>query len=375
MVIWGQDVRFDSWDLHFVQTFGLPHAVEMVLDYRCEHPLPFVYDTYQLAGLLKIPRGQLFALTRRADRAYHTVEIAKPGGGKRRLMIPDSQLRTVQHRILRQILDRLPVSSFATAYHRGANLTQNAAPHAGKRYLLKLDIADFFGSIRFSQVYAAAFHTGHFPVQIGAMLTRLCCRNEVLPQGAPTSPALSNLVMARFDAAIGAWCGKRGIAYTRYCDDMTFSSDTPLWQVYQKVSGMLADMGFSLNPRKTRFLTDAGRKTVTGLTVNDGVRVPSDYKRRLRQEVYYACKFGLSDSIVRGGKTAFMENGVPNEMRYWQHLRGKIGYVLQIEPDHAAFTQALERLYAIPITRERDGVRWRFDLRFGWWRECPPDEE
>lgn len=142
--------------------------------------------------------------------------------------------------------------------------------------MLKLDIADFFGSIRFDQVYSAAFNTRYFPRQIGVMLATLCCRKDALPQGAPTSPALSNVVMRHFDQSIGRWCERRGISYTRYCDDMTFSSDKPLFVVYQKAKTILEEMGFELNEKKTRFVTNANRQSVTGLTVNEKVAVSGE---------------------------------------------------------------------------------------------------
>lgn len=150
--------------------------------------------------------------------------------------------------------------------------------------------------------------------------------------------------MRNFDNSLGRWCQKRGIAYTRYCDDMTFSSDKPLYPVYEKVKSMLYDMGFTLNEKKTRFVTSAGRQSVTGLTVNEKVAVSSDYKRKLRQEIYYALKFGLEDSIRFAKRTEFMRDGVPDAERYAQHLIGKANYILQIEPENRWFRETLERL-------------------------------
>ena len=176
------------------------------------------------------------------------------------------------------------------------------------------------------------------------LLTRLCCRQGVLPQGAPTSPALSNLVLRNFDNSLGKWCASRGIAYTRYCDDMTFSSDRPLYAVYRKARGMLEQMGFRLNDGKTRFITNANRQSVTGLTVNAKVSVSRDYKRRLRQEVHYVLKFGLAEHILRSVPCALTEGGLPNAGKYYRSLLGRVGYVLQIEPENAWFRNAQDRL-------------------------------
>lgn len=344
MQIQGDTVQFSECDMAFVKKFGIAAATEMVLDYKSVQPLPFIYDTHQLADYFKIGRRKLFYYAKNADTQYRAITVKKKNGGVRQLYAPSTELRALQTKILRRILVKLPISKYATAYAKGRTLYENAAPHTGKRYLLKLDITDFFGSIRFEQVYSAAFHTRYFPKQIGVMLTALCCREDVLPQGAPTSPALSNLVMRNFDDAVGKWCAARGIAYTRYCDDMTFSADVPLYAVYQKVTAMLRDMGFVLNERKTRFVTNTVRQSVTGLTVNEKVSVSTDYKRRLRQEVYYALKFGLANSILHANRTEFTEHGVPNPERYRQYLTGRLSFVLQIEPQNEWFRAAYRKL-------------------------------
>ena len=344
MVIRGETVTFEECDMAFVKKFGILEAADMVLDFKAVHSLPFLYDTYQLADFFATGRKKLFYFAKNADREYRPLTIKKKSGGIRKLYAPNPELRSYQNKIRRQILAKLPVSPYAAAYVRGRTLAQNAAPHVGKRYLLKLDITDFFGSIRFFQVYSAAFNTRYFPRQIGVMLTSLCCREDVLPQGAPTSPALSNLVMRNFDNSIGKWCAARGIAYTRYCDDMTFSADRPLFAVYQKAKSMLEEMGFELNERKTRFVTSANRQSVTGLTVNEKVSVSGDYKRGLRQEVYYALKFGPAESIRHANRADFIGEKGPEEARYLNHLIGKLHFVLQIEPENAWFRDALQKV-------------------------------
>ena len=332
-------VWFEEHDFAFLERFGMEEASRMVLDFHALHPtLPFLFDTFQLADFLRIKRKNLFSLVRICDTKYKTVTIKKKNGKTRVLHAPHEELKNVQRRILNGYLEKLPVSPYATAYVMKRSLKDNASPHVGKRYLLKLDITDFFGSISFQQVYGAAFHTGYFPKQIGVMLCTLCCRNDVLPQGAPTSPTLSNLVMRNFDDNIGWWCKQRGIAYTRYCDDMTFSSDQPLYHVYQKVKSMLREMGLELNEQKTHFVTNAARQSVTGLTVNEKVSISGDYKRKLRQEVHYALKYGVRSCLPR----------VSQEFKtvdsYLFYLVGKLRYVLQIEPDNAWFRKALHEL-------------------------------
>ena len=274
---------FEQSDMFFVKRFGIEEAAKMVGDFRCTHDLPFLFDTYQLSSFLCIPRKELFAFSRNPEKLYYPVTLSKKNGGTRQLHVPLPALRNIQRYILFYILNKLPVSKYATAYCAGKSVRDNASPHCGKKYLLKMDILDFFGSVRFDQVYRAAFHTGLFPVQIGAMLTSLCCYQERLPQGAPTSPALSNLVMKAFDERMGDWCRKHGIAYTRYSDDLTFSADVPLYPVYAKAKSFLEDMGFEINRKKTCFVTVASRQSVTGLVVNgDKPTVSRQTRRQLR---------------------------------------------------------------------------------------------
>ena len=338
-------VTFEMPDADFVAKFGMQAAADMVLDFHCFHPqMPFLYDARQLAAFLSTSRQKLLYYARHTAAAYHPVTIPKRNGDVRTLSVPDDTLRRWQRKICRDLLAYLPVAPQATAYRKGGAISGNAAPHVGKRYLLKLDISDFFGSIRFEQVHSAAFHTRYFSRQVGFLLTSLCCKDGALPQGAPTSPALSNLVMRNFDTNMARWCQRRGIAYTRYCDDLTFSADHPLFAVYSKAKNMLAEMGFDLNEAKTHFITNAGRQSVTGLTVNEKVSVPAGYKRLLRQEVYYALRFGLADSILRGGHTALRTDGVPDTERYRQQLLGRVQYVLQIEPENRWFREAKQKL-------------------------------
>ena len=332
-------IRFDKQDFAFLERFGMEEASRMVLDFHALHPrLPFLFDTFQLSHFFGLGRGSLFSLVKTCDTKYRTATIKKKNGKTRVLHVPFDELKNVQRRILKGFLEKLPISPYATAYVKKRSLADNASPHVGKRYLLKLDITDFFGSISFFHIYRTVFHTGYFPKQIGVMLCTLCCRNDILPQGAPTSPTLSNLVMRGFDDNLGWWCKQRGISYTRYCDDMTFSSDKPLYHVYEKVKNMLGEMGLVLNEKKTHFVTNAARQSVTGLTVNEKVAVSGDYKRKLRQEVYYALKYGAKDSLRHTSQEfEFAES-------YLDHLEGKLRYVLQIEPENVWFRQALEQL-------------------------------
>lgn len=323
MYINKNSVVFEKCDEAFVNKFGAQNAEEMVLDFKTFNRTPFIFDTYQLAHFLGITRKELFRLVKNGQDEYKTVTIKKKNGKTRKINAPSKTLKSCQQIILNDILNFLPVCEHAKAYKKGTSLIENAAEHVGKKYLLKIDITDFFSSIRFEQVYSCAFNTKYFPKQIGVMLTSLCCRKGYLPQGAPTSPSLSNIVMKNFDENIGFWCKKHGVSYTRYCDDITFSSDKPLFYVYEKAKAMLEEMGFELNESKTHFITNANRQSVTGITVNEKINVSSSYKRKLRQEMHYCIKYGVKQHIERTGIETEPE-------KYIQSLLGKVNFVLSV---------------------------------------------
>lgn len=297
-------------------------------------------ELHSLADSIGTTTGELFSLSKNADSCYKEILIPKRNGGFRVIHSPNGKLKKIQKKILQNILSKTETSPYAMAYKKGKSLKDNALPHINHLYLLKMDISDFFSSITFHQVLSSAFPSTLYPRQCGVILTSLCTRNGVLPQGAPTSPVLSNLVMKSFDEQIGFWCNERGIVYTRYCDDLTFSADYPLVALSFKIEDMLNRWGFRVNEKKTKYIFFSSRQTVTGLCVNKKVSIPSDYKKSLRQDVYYALKFGLKDSMIHGKKNEFFQNGIWDTERYFCHILGKVNYVLQIEPENKWFQTA-----------------------------------
>ena len=282
----------------------------------------------------------LYALSNHAEEHYHPVTIAKKGGGRRKLLVPDALLKRVQREILHNLLESQPVSAYAKAYHPGATIRENAAVHQKQPVVLKLDIEHFFSSILFPDVLASCFPSGLFSPSVGTLLTSLCCYQGYLPQGAPTSPAISNLVMRPFDAWMGAWCASQQIQYTRYCDDLTFSGAFDSLSVRQRAEAYLNRMGFALNQRKTCVMTAHNRQMVTGVVVNETLQTSRSYRRTLRQELYYCRTYGVASHLAR--MTGKGEGEVTPEdcRRYLQSLSGKLNFVLQINSDDAEFQQA-----------------------------------
>ena len=166
------------------------------------------------------------------------------------------------------LLVHMPVSRYATAYCYGSSTLCNAKHHIGKRVVLKLDILHFFDSIRYSTVKDAAFPSKIYSEPLRILLAMLCYYKDVLPQGAPSSPAITNLIMFSFDEHLGQWCRERNIAYTRYCDDMTFSGDFDPAEVTDFVRLELKKLGFLLNEQKTQVQRPGWQQSVTGIAKN-----------------------------------------------------------------------------------------------------------
>lgn len=290
-----------------------------------------------LARDLGVDARTLYAVSNTVDRHYRKAELPKQDGGVRTLWVPDGVLKHIQRRITRVLLMEMPVSPCAMAYRYGASTYRNAAPHVGQSAVLKLDIRHFFDSVLYRDVKEAAFPAEIYAEPLRVLLTVLCYRRDGLPQGAPSSPAISNLVLAEFDREVEAWCRGREIRYTRYCDDLTFSGDFAPEAVTDFAGAALRRRGFFLNAAKTRFLPASRRQTVTGLVVNEKVAVPRAYLRDLRQEVYYCRRFGPAEHLARRGIAE-------SEAQYLARLLGKVNYALQCAPEQASLREAREWL-------------------------------
>lgn len=275
---------------------------------------------------LGIPVKTLYAVSNNLKGHYRKVLIPKRNGGYRKLSVPDEVLKKIQRQISNVLLIHMPISQYAKAYRFGSTTMKNARPHVGKPVVLKLDILHFFDSIRYSDVKDKVFPAEIYAENIRILLAMLCYYKDFLPQGAPSSPAITNILMYAFDETVGRWCRERGIDYTRYCDDMTFSGDFDPAEVIRFVRLKLKKMGFLLNEQKTRIQRSGQQQSVTGIVVNEKMSIPADYRRKLRQELYYCRKFGIQEHLQKIGLE------IPEDI-YRMQLMGKINYVLQLSPE------------------------------------------
>ena len=282
---------------------------------------------------LGIDAKTLYAVSNNISKHYHKAKLPKKDGGYRNLSVPDEVLKSIQRRIADVLLIHMPVSRYAKAYRFGSSTLRNAKQHVGKQVVLKLDILHFFDSIRYSTAKDKVFPEEIYAEPLRILLTMLCYRKDALPQGAPSSPAITNIILYEFDEQIGQWCRERGIAYTRYCDDMTFSGEFDPAEVIRFVRLELKKMGFLLNEQKTRIQRPGQQQTVTGIVVNEKMSIPADYRRKLRQELYYCRKFGIQEHLQKIGLE------IPADI-YRMQLLGKVNYVLRVHPDDRDMLEA-----------------------------------
>ena len=266
---------------------------------------------------------------------YRIAKIPKKNGKVRTLEIPNRLLDLCQRDILSDLNIENNCSFYAAAYQKRKGIKNVVHCHTNKKLLLKLDIKNFFGSITADLIKERVFTS-----DIGFMLAELCCCNGHLPQGACTSPVISNLVMKDFDNALGSLCQKHNIQYSRYSDDMIFSGDfNPGW-IIREVKTMLSRMNMELNYEKNVIAGRGKRQLVLGVVVNEKAQLPSEYRRKIRQEVYYCNKFGVRDHILKNNIEKYItksEDGKEilsvNTNGYLRCLMGKISYAININPN------------------------------------------
>jgi retron-type reverse transcriptase len=239
----------------------------------------------KLSSLLGMSVGDL----RGVRPEYALFRLPKRSGGTRPIHIPSGPLKALQRRVLRRILARLRAHPAATGFERGHSIVTHALPHVGKDVVVRLDIKDFFGSIRRAMVERFFLAIG-WDAQAARLLTDLCTHDGSLPQGAPTSPRLSNLVNWRLDERLSALAQKLGASYSRYADDMTFSllaqgDATPHTanRIIRLAKSILADEGYAMHAhKKLRVYRRGDRQMVTGLVVNEKVSLPRLKRRWMR---------------------------------------------------------------------------------------------
>lgn len=300
--------------------------------------LPIIYNQEHLCLLLGYKDEYVFAASNSPSFFYRNYEIPKKNGGVRKISEPLPSLKEIQRWILDNILAPIDISVYAKAYVKKKSIKENAKFHKRQEVVLSLDVEKFFDSITSDKIYNLFSDLG-YKEDVVVMLTNLCCLNGCLPQGAPTSPMLSNIILKDFDNIVGKFTNEKKIRYTRYADDMTFSGDFSPGQIISFVKKNLYQLGLKLNEGKTRTRRKGQRQEVTGIVVNEKMQLPKSVRKKIRQEIYYIRKFGLESHVQYCGI---------DKNNYLCHLKGRIQYGLFINPydyELQDYLSYLERVY------------------------------
>ncbi|WP_425616209.1 reverse transcriptase family protein [Anatilimnocola sp. NA78] len=315
--------------------------------------LPMLATPGNVAQALGISIPQLRWLAFHAETAtrthYVTFTVPKKSGGLRRLSAPHRHLKKCQTWILQNILAKVPVHDAAHGFVPGRSTVTNAQAHVGQAVVVNTDLADFFPTIGFSRVKGTFRSLGYSPA-VATILALLCTEAprrmvefqgktyevatgpRALPQGACTSPALSNLVTRRLDKRLSGIGKKLGWNYTRYADDLTFSASgeaaKPIGYILARVRHIAQDEGFAVNETKTRVQRRHVRQSVTGVVVNDKTNVPRDLVRCIRAILHRAKTEGLAQQN---------RDNIPH-FESW--LTGMIAYISMLNPDQGQTLRA-----------------------------------
>lgn len=306
------------------------HNIQRCLDYASVlffHDVPVIYNTTHLSTLVGYNKKYLKKASLYPKNFYRDFEIAKKNGSKRPISEPLPSLKEIQIWILRNILYKIPVSPFAKAYKPNSGLIENLKFHKKQPKVFTLDLENFFPSISIKSIEKVFLELGYSRM-ISKLLAKLCTRDKTLPQGAPTSPALSNLIFKDADVLISSFCVDRKIRYTRYADDLSFSGDFDEKELLEKVTQIVENLNLHINVAKTKLMTPNMRQTVTGIVVNEKPQVAFHKRNDLRQAMHYIKKFGIDEH---------REYKEIDQRNYLEHLLGKVNFVLQINPRDLEF--------------------------------------
>lgn len=287
-----------------------------------DNGFPVIYDQKHLCLLVGYDEEYVYAACNQPDCFYRKFFIEKKNGDYREINEPLPSLKEIQSWILKEILCKVKISPYAKAYVKGKSVKDNARFHKKQKKVLTLDIKEFFPSITFGRVLHVFRKIG-YRENVAVMLANLCCLDGSLPQGAPTSPILSNIVASSLDYKIVKYIGKEKIRYTRYADDMTFSGDFDEGDIIKNVGRIATREGFRINEKKTRVRYRNQRQEVTGVVVNEKMQVSRKIRHRIRSDIYYIRKYGLESHIEYRGIS---------KANYLYHLMGLTSYALFINP-------------------------------------------
>lgn len=258
--------------------------------------LPVIFDRDHFCALVGYSRDFVDGAATSSSVFYRRFSVKKKSGGFRDIYEPLPSLKYIQRWILDNIISRIHVSPAAKAFLPGRGIRDSARFHLGRKFVLRMDIEGFFPSISQRRVFGL-FRSFGYSSDVSYLISRLCCMGGELPQGSPTSPCISNLILRRLDARLLAFSKKNNLRYTRYADDFTISGESFSWSLVDFVSHVVFSEGFKINQSKTRVMRGGSRQVVVGAVVNSHLNSPREFRRELRKCAYFIERHGLDGHL------------------------------------------------------------------------------
>jgi len=309
---------------------------------------------------------------------YHTFDIPKRKGGKRMISAPQPMLALLQRRLAKFLYDCLvelkqatpPWRSLAHGFEQKRSIITNATLHKRRRYVLNIDLEDFFPSINFGRVRGFFIKDKHFALQekVATVIAQIACFNNELPQGSPCSPVLSNLIGHLLDTRLARFAKIHKCTYSRYADDITFSTsrrDFPaelaalvagsasVWELGAPLRDKIEHSGFRINDTKTRMQLRGSRQVTTGLMVNAKVNVRPEYYRTARSMANELFQRGsyyrMVPASLRGG--AVTDPPVKEPVKGLAVLQGVLAHIHKVK-DTADYRKSVDKKKDPNATRE-----------------------
>lgn len=309
--------------------------------------LPVISTMDEMSRETRVSIDMLRYLTYRTDFLYKEYKIIKKGKSKKYRVIaqPCRELKAIQGWILRNILDKLRPSPFSKGFEKGESILSNAVPHIGSNFILNIDLEDFFPSITSPKVFNVFLSLG-YNRRISSILTNICTYKSRLPQGAPTSPKLANLVCSRLDMRIQGYAGIRGIKFTRYADDITLSAQTfkKIEKAGYFLNTIIPSEDFKINMSKTTLCGPRRQKKVTGLVVShDRAGIGREGFRLIRSKIH---------KLFTGNNDNY------------EHVYGMLSYIYSVDKRNyrkiISYIEKLKKVYSknifdkVKLMNERD---------------------
>ena len=263
----------------------------------------------ELADLLGIQRQRLTYLlyVKGLDNMYTSFSIPKKNGDSRIINAPNKELKYIQSKLAEELYlyrkklteEKELIGGISQAFEKGKNIFTNALVHRNKRYVINMDLENFFDSFHFGRVRGFFLKSREFelPNEVATVLAKIACCDGKLPQGAPTSPIISNMICNIFDIRIIKLAKKYRLDYTRYADDLTFSTNDKNYlmnkeQFYIEIKKEIEKAGFHINEDKTRISYNSSRQEVTGIITNKKINIKREYYKKTRAMAHFLYKTG-----------------------------------------------------------------------------------